>query len=269
MKISNTAICKCIAKKSARKVSLLLFLTLLMSLLSGCTNAKTSRYQAYVESLISANYLGNTSEYQKMTGADSDSIEAMYLENVTRLANNLTEFYDLDISSDTELAPRMVDVAKKIYSRARYTVAPARHDNNIYTVDLTIYPIDILNQIHPDVTAYVDQFNQRVAEGEFNNTVKEDYEHTFASGIIDLLDSAADSMTYRTPVTVTVRIIETEDSYYIGNEDFRAIDAAIIATNANAAATATDAVPAATPEDASGTSVQTTTEAPAPATTQP
>ncbi len=222
-------------------ISIFIAAALITCLFTGCSNSKSKLYSSYVNSLIAANYIGAEDEYKKMTGADSTDIDAMYLENVTRLANNLADFYDLNISSDKELAPKMVDIAKKIYSRTKYETSPARTDNNIYYVDITIYPIDILNQVNSEVSSYIDNFNSHVANGDYNNYKKEDYEHEYASGIMDILDKGADNITYRTPEKVTVRIIETKSSYYIGNEDFEAIDSAIIPSSAVADASATDA----------------------------
>lgn len=228
-------------RNPVKKIIPVLVMTVFLTLsLTGCAGQKASRYQGYVESLISANYIGSSEDYVNATGVDEAEAEAMYLQNISRLADNLNAYYGLDISGDTELAPKMVDTAKKIYSRIRFSVSPARRENNVWYVDVQIYPIDILNQTENDVQTYISGFNDRVAAGDYDNYEKSDYEHEFASGIIDILDKATDQMTYRTPEKVTVRIIETEDSYYIGNEDFRAIDEAVIATDPDAA-TGTDA----------------------------
>ena len=180
--------------------------------------------------MITANYLGTSDEYIKTTGANRADAEAIYLQNATRLANNLNKYYGLEISSDTELAPRMTEVAKQIYSKIRYEVSAPRMDNSIYYVDVTIYPINILNDTHDYVTEYVGMFNQKVMNGEYNNYSKEDYRHEFASGIIDILEEGTKKLTYKDPQTVTVRIIEGKDTYYISDDDFRAIDALVIAT---------------------------------------
>lgn len=229
-------------KKKASLLALFLVFLMMAANLSGCGAGKENRYKNYVNSLISANYLGEENDYKKTTGADEADIEAMYLENVTRLANNLETFYGLEIASDAELAPRMVDIAKKIYKRAKYEVAPARRDNMIYYVDVTIHPINILNQANPQISAYVEDFNKKVANGDYDNYEKSAYEHEFASGLMDILEETADSIEYKPEQVVTLRIIETDDSYYIGNEDLQAIDAAIIATEVSAeSSTATDA----------------------------
>ncbi len=224
---------------------LVLCIALLLSL-TGC-GANTSNYQAYVKSVITSNYLGVTDEYVRLTGANADDAEATYLQNVTRLADNLSMFYNLDISGDPELAPAMVDLAKQIYSKAKFDVGTPYKDNNINYVDVTIYPIDIVNQTYPEIVEYVAGFNQAVENGDYNDYTKEEYEYEFASGVIGILAGAVESIDYSTPETVKVRIITTEDSYYIGSEDFRNIDKYIILTDANApeavSATATDASP--------------------------
>ena len=106
-------------------------------------------------------------------------------------------------------------------------------DNNIYYVDVTIYPIDLLNQTHEDVLNYVNDFNSRVDAGDYNNYEKEDYEHEFASGIIDILEGAVDNMSYADPVNLKIRIIQSDSNFYISNEDFRSIDMAILSTDAD------------------------------------
>ena len=203
---------------------------MLLISLSGC-GKKESDYKAYVKSLISAYYLGITDEYVTMTGSNEEDAEAIYLQNVTRLADNLSLYYGLEIAGDEQLAPAMVDLSKQIYGKAKFEVNRAYKDNNIYYVELTIYPIDILNQTNDQLVEYVNSFNAAVDEGKYNDYSKEEYEYEFASGIIGILASAVNDIEYGEPEVVTVRIITTEDSYYIGNEDVRNIDRCILNTD--------------------------------------
>jgi hypothetical protein len=215
-------------------------------LLSLTACGKASNYQAYVRSIISSNYLGVTDEYIKMTGANEEDAEAIYLQNVTRLANNLSSYYGLEISGDPELAPAMVDLAKQIYGKAKFDVGKAYKDNNINYVDVTIYPIDILNQTNPEIIGYVKKFNTAVENGDYNDYTKEEYEYEFASGIIGILAGAVSDIDYAEPETVKVRIILSDDSYYIGSDDVKNIDRAIISTDVTQTfddATAADATP--------------------------
>ncbi len=231
--------------------SLLVCIALLLSL-TGC-GTNPSNYQAYVKSLITSNYLGVTDEYVRLTGANEEDAESTYLQNVTRLADNLSMYYNLDISADPELAPAMVDLAKQIYGKAKFDVGTPYKDNNINYVDVTIYPIDIINQTNSDVAAYVAGFNQALENGDYNDYTKEEYEYEFASGIIGILAGAVEDIDYSTPETVKVRIITTEETYYIGSEDFVNIDKYIILTkpseNAIPDATLGDASPADAAQD--------------------
>ena len=106
---------------------LLLALAFVMAFSLTSCGTKKSRYQAYVRGLITANYLGIPSEYVKMTGASEEDAESLYLQNVTRLADNLSSYFGLDISGDAELAPAMVDLARQIYSKAKFEVGEVVH----------------------------------------------------------------------------------------------------------------------------------------------
>lgn len=225
-----------------KKRSALLVIVSMLMLLSGCSfSNRPEKYQSYVESLITANYLGISDEYLETTGANASDAEALYLANATRLAENLVTYYGLEISNDSTLGPEMVELAKNIYSKTKFEVGEGYKKDDVYYVDVTIYPINILNQTSGDVEAYIDEFNTRVKNGYYNNYERADYEHEFAVGLISILQDSLGNITYADPVTITVKIITSDDSYYISDEDALAIDAAIIAVDS--AAGAVDATP--------------------------
>ena len=214
-----------------RKVTVgFLMLVLITGLMTGCGAKKESQFQSYVQSLITANYLGTSDEYIKTTGVNEADAEALYLQNVNRLSENLMSYYGLDLSGNADIGARMTEVSKLIYSKIRFEVSPTRMENGIYYVDVTIHPINILNDTHDAVVACIGEFNKKVKAGEYNDVTKEEYEKALASGIIDILENGAKEMTYRDPETVTVRIIEGKTSFYISDDDFRALDALVIAT---------------------------------------
>ena len=124
----------------------------------------------------------------------------------------------------------MQEVAKKIYSKAKYEVGNAHNEGSGFYTDVTIYPIDILNQTAPEVEAYINDFNERIQAGEYNDYAQDAYESEFASGIMDILFNACDYMEYKAPVTLSVKILTTDSSFYIDDSDITAIDAEIIAT---------------------------------------
>ena len=228
--------------KSKKITSVFLCFLLIMSLCS-CGKNYEKKYQEYVKSLIAINYLGVSDEYIKSTGAKKEDADALYEANANLLANNILTYYGITISDASEMMDKYVDLAKNIYGKVNYKVSPARKDGSVYLVDVTIYPINLFAQSSADVAAYVNKFNEGVANGIYNDYTMAQYETEFSTGMIDILNEAATNMTYADPVTVTVEIVVDGDTYYISERDFLRIDAAMINT--------TDVtIPEATPEDA-------------------
>jgi hypothetical protein len=146
------------------------------------------------------------------------------------LADNILAYYDVTISDVSGAKQGYIDLAKNIYSKINYKVDKAVESNGVYTVDVTVYPINIFAQTNDTVIAYVDKFNQDVAAGVYNDYTMEQYETEFSNGLLAILNDACLNMTYADPVVITVTIVEDDDIYYISDEDFLAIDAAMIST---------------------------------------
>lgn len=231
-------------KSNIKKTSsFLLMLALIMSL-SGCGNNAGKRYQNYVKSIISINYLGATDDYIKATGANKEDAKALYDSNIDVLTDSLLEYYGINLENNPELRELYEELAENIYSKVNYSVSEAYKDGDKYKVDVTIYPINLIKQTKEEIISYVEGFNKRVADGEFNDYTMEEYEAVFSTGMVDILNEGCLNMTYTGPVTITVTIIENGNTYYISDEDFLAIDAAMLAVStpiADEAATQTDA----------------------------
>ncbi len=199
--------------------------------LSGCGQAREVRlYSQYVKNLIAMNYLGANDEYISATGTDRESANAIYDGNISYLTNNILSYYNLHIENAPEMRAQYEELAKKIYSRINYKVSDAYKYGSAYLVDVTVYPINLFYQTSPDVRAYVEKFNADVAMGVYNDYTMGEYEAAFASGLYDILSDACDVMAYADPVTLTVEIVEDEDSFYLRDRDFMDIDACMINT---------------------------------------
>ena len=208
-------------------------LILITGLVTACSGKGGAKYQEYVKALIDANYLGHFDEYVDITDADPKDADALYQANVQRLADNLSRYYGISPEDDSELRSRFNATAKAIYEKTSFETAPVRTEEGVSYVDVTIHPIDLLNSTRDKVEALISDLDKRVDEGEFNDTEKEEYRRLLINGILDILDESVSSMTYKDPVTVTVRIITGKSAYYISDADFQSIDAAIIATSEN------------------------------------
>ena len=220
-------------------ISILLLFVLALSL-TGCGSKKEKNYQNYIKSLISINYLGATDEYLKATNSNKEDAVALYNANIDILSDRILKYYGLSLSNDSEIKEEYNKLAKNIYSRVNFSVSNAYEVNAVYKLDVEIHPMNIFNQAEDAIREHIDTFNKKVNAGEFNDYTVDAYNDAFSSGILDILNSCCEDMQYTDPVTITVVIIEKDKSYYISDEDFLAIDAAMIATSETVSST-TDA----------------------------
>lgn len=214
-----------------QKLALVLVAAVLLASLTGCSDKYEKRYQNYIKSLIAINYLGATKDYIESTGANKDDADALYEANAEYLADNILSYYSIQISEAPDMRAEYVKLAKDIYRKVNYKVSKAYKSGTQYCVDVTIYPIDIFAQTSEDVTAYVEHFNEKVANGDYNNYSMEQYQTEFSTGMLEILHTGCLNVSYAEPVTVTVTIIKDGNTYYIGDHDFMAIDSAMIAAS--------------------------------------
>lgn len=205
-----------------------LILVIIVSLLAGCAHKKKTAYQTYIQNLLDVNYKGDFDNYIKESGGKETDAVSMHGECIAYLANQLISHYSLDNAKSVTINDTYQKLAEEIYSHAKYEVSESYREGSDYYVDIKIYPINILNQAYNDVFNYIDTFNKNVSSGTYNNYTKEDYEEVFAQGIADILKSKAGNIEYAEPVTVSVKMIDDGEYYYIDKDDLAKLDAAML-----------------------------------------
>ena len=216
--------------KQYSKLALLgLTATLVMTSMTGCMHRKKTAYQTYMQNVLDVNYKGDFDGYVKDNEGSSDDAQAMYDDTIDYLANQLINHYSLANADSDEVKNIFSGTAKSIYSRSKYEVSQAYKNGDDYYVDVTVYPMDILNQASDDVFEYIEDSNKKIAAGEFNNTDKEDYEAQFAKGVADILQAKASDMDYRSPVVISVKITDDGDYYCADSEGLSQVDASMLA----------------------------------------
>lgn len=215
--------------KSTFKKSVVLGLVfMLIFSLAGCAlfDSKAKVYSRYVLSLLDINYKNVSKDYMTLTGVSQKDAEAVYVANMDYQAHNLMNYYGIKEVDDGTILSEFYYLAQSIFSNAKYEVTDVKEnkDTGIYTLEVTIYPLDTLETTYDDVVSYIENFNARVDDGDFNNTTEVDYETEFAEGIISLLKNSVSNPGYMEPVVLEVPIEPTDDYYYITDEDFLKMD---------------------------------------------
>lgn len=213
-------------------VGLLIFVCLLS--LTGCGQKKKTAYQNYVKNLLDVNYKGDYANYVKENKGNETDALAMYQECLSNLSNQLITHYNLNTNQSVDVNETFSDVAASIYQAAKYDVSESYKENGDYYVDVTIYPLDILNQSYDEILSYIEAFNKDVADGVYNDVTKEVYNEKFASGIASILSANAENPEYKDAVVVKALITDDGEYYSISADSLKEIDKAIIATESEA-----------------------------------
>lgn len=216
--------------KKYRLISGILVFVLLAGLmcLQGCMkeeNPNLKTYQEYVESLLNINYLGEYELYEQISGSNNG--EEVHEECIAAYIDVMINCFAIEESVLTdEQKNRLADISEKLCSKASYEVDEAVLSDDIYTVQVNVRPLNYFETAKAKFDTYIDEFNDRAAQGEFLETSEEEYETEYAKGVIELLDTALDECTYtdETSYVVTILVNDAGESY-VGDDDLTAIDA--------------------------------------------
>ena len=213
--------------------------------LTGCSlfDSKSKVYSRYIISLLDINYKNVSKDYMTLTGVSQKDAEAVYVANMDYQAHNLMNYYGIKEVDDGTILSEFYYLAQSIFANAKYEVTGVNHDSSSdsYTLQLTVYPLDTLETSYDKIVEYIEGFNARVDDGDYDNTTEVEYETEFAEGIIDILKTTVDNPGYMDPVTLDIPIKPSDDYYYITDEDFLIIDRDILYIRENPTTTETTA----------------------------
>ena len=207
---------------------------------TGCSKSKATAYQGYVQNLLDVNYKGIYTNYIDDNGGNETDAISMHQDCIANLSSQLISHYNLNTNQSVEINETFASIAETIYSAANYEVSESYKENGSYYVDVTVYPIDILNQSYDDILSYIEKFNEDVNNGVYNDYTKEEYDKEFASGIADILSANAENPEYQDAVVIKALIEDDGEYYSIRAESLAEIDSAIIAVEENSSDSDTD-----------------------------
>ena len=133
--------------------------------------------------------------------------------------------YYFDITYPTEeLTNELVELYKEIYSHSRYEVGEStKVDDTTYGVQLTIYPIDIMQKVVDQSEPVITELNNQAFD------TYEAYDAAWAEAFIQLCRDNLDSVGYLDPVEMVVQVKRDDNNVWtIYEDDFQDIDLAMI-----------------------------------------
>lgn len=209
-------------KRAKRLAALALALALALSL-AGC-GAMEDVSRTLVQGNLDEIYLGKYSdEFLELVDITADEAEANYLQGLQTEAEFFMYYFDITYPTE-ELTNELVELYKEIYSHSRYEVGEStKVDDTTYGVQLTIYPIDIMQKVVDQSEPVITELNNQTFD------TYEAYDAAWAEAFIQLCRDNLDSVGYLDPVEMVVQVKRDDNNVWtIYEDDFQDIDLAMI-----------------------------------------
>lgn len=232
-----------------RLSALLILIMIAMLSLSGCrddaptTEAPTTEaptedlsyleaYTQYVQSILDANYHGDCTLYMQITGASQQQAGKMAEAHAVNLAEQMAELYAIQLKQiPAVIGDRLTEVAYDVYEKAVYTVSDAEKVGEKIYVSISVQPLKFYHGVAEQIEAYIENFNARAKDGEFEHLTESEYENEYAEGVLDILEASTENIELEDERTYRIQIRYNEETKvsYIAEEDLDAINRMILA----------------------------------------
>ncbi len=189
--------------------------------------------KALLQGNLDVIYLGTyDADYLDSVEMTEEEAEAAYNEGIENEAAFFCDYFDVDWDAlDAAGQQEILDMYKHIYQHSKYEVGEVTRNSDTYLVELTVYPMDIIQKFtEEDSDFFLDSWQHRMDTGEFDLYTEEEFEQAWSHEIVTLISARLDNIGYLDPETISVQIAQDDDGYYvITDNDFQRIDELILA----------------------------------------
>lgn len=219
------------AHKIKSRLAALLCLLCLLCCLAGCG----SQFDAagLVQGNIDLVYKGEyDAEYLETVGISEDDVSVIYEEALQAEAAYFAGFFDVDAElAGDDMMARIIELHRGIYARTKYQIGETARDGDTYTVDVTVWPVDVFRKfIDEDSEAFMQSWREKLATAEFIGKPEQEIEAAWTEALVTAIEQRVETLDYLEPQTVPVRVLPNAEGYYVIDEgDWQLIDDLMIA----------------------------------------
>ncbi|MCI8553904.1 MAG: hypothetical protein HFJ80_03055 [Clostridiales bacterium] len=189
----------------------------------------------YVQAVLDCQYKAKYDDYKRLTNSTDQEAAEAYESGMEAESQTFAHYFNVTLDDDS--SAKVMDMYKKLYQKAQYTVGEAVRQKDAasdkYTVEVRIKPMKIFDDITEDYAAFWQEFSARYTNEvlmEMKAGDLQKYYNAYTDGVLELLNQHIDSVSYGEEKTLTVHIQQDKDGLYeIDEDDFQEIDLAIIA----------------------------------------
>lgn len=196
-------------KKSLLITALVLCLAML---LGGCKKITPEDAQTYVQSLLDASYKGEFKDYMKLTNSTEEEAQELYDDGI-ETTMEMAQISGMEMSEELQEKYRQLFI--DMYKNVDYTLSNPQEDGEGFTVDVTVKPYTIFENMEDDLLAIMQDDMDTIASLSSDEEINEYvFQKTY-----DLLASKMESPEYGDEETITVHIEKNDDGLLTASQD--------------------------------------------------
>ena len=191
----------------------------------------------YVQGELDAAYRGQYNEdYLELMDMTSEEASETHVQNVSAEALYLLNYigvYDVE-SLPEEVIDYAENLIEQIYAKSNYTVNSATlMKSGDYTVDITVYPIDIIQQLSAmdEIATVWSDLTAGFTDEELASMTDETYnalDAQYATAILSLLEGLLPDLGYEDGQSVVMKLELNDNVYTAVDTDFANLDLMMI-----------------------------------------
>lgn len=218
-------------KHTMKKVlALVLGAVLCLGVLAGCGSSFSAA--DLVQGNLDLIYLNKyTEDYLKSVDLTASQADEQYEAGIAVEVDYFSTYFELVLEScDESIEPQLIEMYHQIYDHSKYEVGGVSKNGDTYLVELTVYPIDIMQKVvEEDLDGFLTTWSERISAGEIDVNDEAALETAWAQSVIDLVSARISTIGYLDAETISVQVVKNEEGVYtIDDSDFSCIDSLII-----------------------------------------
>lgn len=212
--------------RKLKKCLLLFGCACMMLMTSGCSGSAFDADQ-YVKGVLDNVYLGDSTLYQKYVDVSEADALKEYEKGIRTEVEMLLEAYAIEDAGEATYQ-KFEDFYKEVYKKAKYEVKESEANDKGFTVEVEIYPIDVIKNAKDELETAFDEFLETTKAEDFKDSSEES--DAIGEKLLEVLNKHKDSLGYGEAQTVTVTVSQDKDDLWgFSDDDFAKLDQYIIA----------------------------------------
>ena len=214
-----------------KRLGILTALLLCMTALCGCGDSfdAAALLRGNLDLIYRNEY---TPEFLESAGFSPEEAEQKYRDGIEAELEVFGDYFGVDLTLCGEEAKEKIRAFyRTAYSHAKYEVGSAVKGEDVYTVEVTVQPIDIMQKFRQlDADAFMAAWELRYRSGEFDAMSSGEYETAWLTAVLEALRPRLEDVGHLAAETVPVRVEKSgEDGVYsVSAEDLGRIDGLMI-----------------------------------------